>query len=434
MTWAVACALLTSCGDGDAPPAIVTPNEMPDDSKPDDNAPDDVPPEEDTPDDLPPDDDPPDEPEPEPPTEPALRFDLIALGLRAATDFVFLPGRGDQLLVTSQDGTVSKLQLGDGEVTLLGSTRLEVFYKDGCGLLSVALDPSYLDNGYVYLARCSDLRTSTLSRYELGELSELAASEAPIMTLAIDSDPPEIWHRWGSLGFEPDGETMWALHGDMFMREMAQDASTRQGSLLRFRPNREAGGAGYEPADGNAIDLLPEADPAVYAYGLRSPWRGYRDRSGNFWVGDVGLVSAEEVDLVNEPGQNLGWPRAEGACEEACEGLREPLLSFGRKSDEPYALEDPDTEPSTKRAVWMGVKYEEPTVDRYYGLLDDVVLYGDYFAGWVRGVKVDDDGALAVDRLLGHLPAVTSVRLGPDGYLYLLTIGGNLYRAEQVVP
>jgi hypothetical protein len=25
------------------------------------------------------------------------------------------------------------------------------------------------------------------------------------------------------------------------------------------------------------------------------------------------------------------------------------------------------------------------------------------------------------------------VKVGPDGYLYLLTLGGTLYRAEQVV-
>jgi hypothetical protein len=30
---------------------------------------------------------------------------------------------------------------------------------------------------------------------------------------------------------------------------------------------------------------------------------------------------------------------------------------------------------------------------------------------------------------LGHLPSVTSFRVGPDGYMYALTLGGVLERA-----
>jgi hypothetical protein len=217
------------------------------------------------------------------------------------------------------------------------------------------------------------------------------------------------------------------------VRELARDVTTRHGSLLRFVPNREPGGSGYTLVDGNAADTLSDADPAVYSYGLRSPWRGYRDPNGRFWVGDVGLETTEEVDLITEPAQNMGWPTAEGPCDGECESLTDPLLSFGRTSDEPYVIEDPDTEPAVKRAVWVGAGYDAPSVDRYYGLLDGMVLYGDFFTGWVRGAKVDDDGELTTDRLLGHLTDVTSVKLGPDGYLYLLTLGGTLYRAEQVV-
>lgn len=370
----------------------------------------------------------------EPPTSPALRFERIELGVSGPTDFQFIPGTENEVLVTAHNGAIHHLRLSEGEAAELDTGALEVFWKEGCGLLSLAFDPAFTDNGFVYLARCSDLHTSTLSRYRFGPLSELAATEAEIMTLTIPADPPEIWHRWGSMGFEPDGETMWALHGDMFVRELAQDITTAHGSLLRFIPNRDPEGAGYEPAVGNAVDLMPEAEPTVYAYGLRSPWRGYLDRDGRYWIGDVGLITAEEINLVTEPTQNLGWPTAEGRCAESCESLTEPLLTFGRASDEPYVLEDPDTEPATKRAVWLGVRYEEPAAQRYYGLLDDLVLYGDFFTGWVRGVKVDAQGRIEQDVLLGHLTEVTSVRLGPDGYLYLLTLNGGLYRAKQVLP
>jgi glucose/arabinose dehydrogenase len=367
------------------------------------------------------------------PTEPALTFTAVALGVSNATDFAFVPGHDDEILVIQKEGGVHRLRLGGSTATELEQTTIDVFSDEGCGLHSLAFDPAFVDNGFVYLGRCADALTSTLSRYELGALSALEASAAEIMSLTISAQPDEFWHRWGSIGFEPDGETMWGLLGDHFLRDLAQDPSTRHGSILRFKPNREAGGSGFEPAEGNAFDDDADADPAVYAWGLRSPWRGHRDSASRFWVGDVGQSTWEEVNLVSAPGQNLGWPLAEGECEEDCADLRDPLIAFGRSSEDPYVAEDPLTEPATKRAVWVGVTYEAPSVDRYFGLLDGLLLYGDFFTGWVRGVKVDEDGAIDVDRSLGHLVDVTSMRLGPDGYLYALTLDGKLHRAEQIV-
>jgi hypothetical protein len=201
--------------------------------------------------------------------------------------------------------------------------------------------------------------------------------------------------------------------------------------LLRFKPNRDPDGSGYLPASGNAFDDAAEGDPSVYAHGFRSPWRGTRDRFGRFWVGDVGLYTTEEVDLVLEAGQNFGWDRSEGPCAADCDGLTEPLTSYGRKSDEPYVIEDPLTEPASKRAVWVGEAYYAEQ-DRYYGLFDDAVIFGDFFTGWVRRLEVDDEGTLVGDELVGHLTEVTSWKTGPDGYMYLVTLPGFFYRALQV--
>jgi glucose/arabinose dehydrogenase len=367
-----------------------------------------------------------------PPTQAKLVFRPTALGVRDATDFDFLPGTQGELVVLSKNGGVHHLRLNPGQASQLGAAQLAVYTKEGCGLLGLALDPEFAQNGYLYIGRCVDDFKSTLSRYDFSNLAGLEASAAEIMSITTDTVPPEIWHRWGSLGFEPDGVTMWALIGDTFIRELSQDPMARQGSLLRFLPNR-TGGAGYTPASGNAFSDAALGDPTIYAIGLRSPFRGYRDREGRFWVGDVGLITWEEVNLVTSAGQNFGWPLAEGPCTANCDGLQQPLVAFGRRSDEPYVLEDPNTVPATKRAIWVGVGYEAPSTDRYYGLLDGYVLFGDFFTGWVRGLKLGTDGQLQDDRSLGNLPEITSMRLGPDGYLYALTLGGVLYRAEQAL-
>jgi hypothetical protein len=52
--------------------------------------------------------------------------------------------------------------------------------------------------------------------------------------------------------------------------------------------------------------------------------------------------------------------------------------------------------------------------------------------GWVRGLDVHTDGSTENDRLLGHLPAVTQMRIAPDGYIYALTLDGILHRVTLV--
>jgi len=367
------------------------------------------------------------------PEVPELAFEGAQLpGASNVTDFGFIPGTEDEILVLLHSGSVVHYQLAaaGGFVELGRATLTDIFYDEGCGLLSLAFDPDFESNRFVYLSRCKEQTVTRIARFELDEIQNLPATEVDILSIEADV-AEEDWHRFGSMGFEPDGETMWALVGDLFLRELAQDTQQKAGKLLRFEPNRDPEGSGYEPAAGNAFDDATEGDASIYAYGLRSPWRGTRDRFGRFWIGDVGLYTTEEVNLVLSAGQNFGWDRAEGPCVTDCDGVTQPLTHFGRLSDEPYVLDDPLTEPSSKRAVWVGEAYHSEA-DRYYGLFDDAVIFGDFFTGWVRRLEVDDEGELVGDELVGHLTQVTSWKTGPDGYMYLTTLPGMFYRAIQV--
>lgn len=365
-------------------------------------------------------------------TTPRLRFEPIPLpGVEDATDFAFLPGTDDELLVLSLTGGVHHLRLDGGGARALGTAQIAIFRDEGCGLHSLVVDPQFTDNGFVYTTRCVDLRESSLTRHVFKPGAVLEAGEVEILRVTLDRDPPEYWHRFGSFGFEPDGRTLWVLLGDHFVRENAQDPTTPFGSLLRIVPNRTPEGSGHTAAPGNAFDA-GTGDPRVYAYGLRSPWRGTRDRQGRFFIGDVGEYGREEVNLVSAAGQNFGWPRYEGACTEDCEGLTNPLTSYGRSSEEPYVFDDPDTIPQTRRAVWVGDVYENPSAQRYYGLFDDRVIFGDFYTGWVRALRVDGEGQRVEDLPVGHLASISAWHTGPDGYMYALTLDGTLHRAVQV--
>jgi glucose/arabinose dehydrogenase len=152
--------------------------------------------------------------------------------------------------------------------------------------LNVLFDPDFEENHYIYLSRCIGLQETRLSRFRLEDLSKLASTEAEILSIE-EPRAEEAWHRFGSMGFEEDGETLWVLHGDMYVDGLAQDPQHQAGSLLRILPNRTEAGSGYDPADGNAFSG-DEGDESIYAYGLRSPWRGTRDR------GEVRCVERED--------------------------------------------------------------------------------------------------------------------------------------------
>jgi hypothetical protein len=368
--------------------------------------------------------------EPSPPAGPGLVFEPIALpGVTRATDFRFIPGRDDELLVLSHEGLIHHLrESGDGFETV-GESRLEgIFYDEGCGLLSFAFDPDFEENHFIYLAYCTGQTSSRMSRHVFDSVATIPDSGVEILSVETDSIPDEDWHRFGSMGFEPDGETLWVLLGDSFIMSTAQDTSDKFGSLLRIVPSRDPEQGGYEPASGNAFEA-DAGDESIFAYGFRSPWRGTLDARGRYWVGDVGLVTREEVNLVTEAGQNFGWSVAEGLCKTDCEELVDPKAHYGRNGEDEYDYEDPEAEPNVRRAVWVGDVYDSPSRDRYFGFHDDLLIFGDFFMGWVRGLRVDADGQVTDDLFLGHLPAVTSWRVAPDGYMYALTLSGVLQRA-----
>ena len=89
-------------------------------------------------------------------------------------------------------------------------------------------------------------------------------------------------HNGGQLAFGPDG-LLYAGVGDGGTQPDpegdAQNPASLLGKILRIDPR------------------VPGAAPAVWALGLRNPWRFSFDRvTGESIIGDVGYASEEEVD------------------------------------------------------------------------------------------------------------------------------------------
>ena len=374
---------------------------------------------------------------------PDLQFSFQEIQLpgqpNAITQGLFVP-ETSEFLILEKSGKVFHYELQEDGAGLIGSFVISgVNAQSDCGLISLAFDPDFATNHYVYFGYCSSQTHSTISRhvFDLDDYSTIALTATEIITVG-DEAAPAPWHNVGSIGFDTHGN-MWALFGDKQISGAAQDASNNLGSLVRIIPDRRSEGSGYTPSQTNPFLGHPINSPDILAFGLRSPWRGYYDSKGRYWIGDVGEAVAEEINIVQtENGENLGWPIWEGPCRENCNTFTQPVVHWGRSASDPLALEDPETASTSRRAAWIGIEYQDRGNDRYRGAFNNRLLYGDFCAGWVRAIQLDDNGQVVYDKLAGHLETVTSWFQGSDGYAYVTVYGscltlptqpGKLYRA-----
>jgi hypothetical protein len=353
-----------------------------------------------------------------------LRVDFEEVTLEGeptfVTDFAFYPNSED-FLALSKDGTLWRYRLEGAHAALLGTALVSgVFDQGDCGAISLAFEPDLARGAFVYVASCASVTGSQIVRLDLNDEGDVVpGSEAPILYVG-DEQATRTWHNVGSIGFEPSG-VLWALFGDKAQKGAARDLSTNLGKLLRIVPSREPKLGGYEPAPDNP-ELPGSVNPDVYAFGLRSPFRGARDRRGFFWIGDVGGDLFEEVDLATGPGMDFGWSDFEGPCQD-CSSTSSPLLYWPQTPDAAYVLEDEAPQATSARVAWAGPEVLEHEPDRYRGRLAGTVLFGDYCSGFVRHAEVDDVGNVILDAPLGHLNNAASFRQHTDGYVYAVTFG-----------
>jgi len=364
------------------------------------------------------------------PTVLRLRFEAVSFDVppKGFTDFVFLPD-GREFLALSKEGQVTHYRFVDSEdeaappsaEQLGGFEFTGVHTETDCGAISLVLDNDFEQNHLLYLAKCTSQQASGVYRYVFD--SEDYASIDATETLIIEASEPaaeRAWHNVGSLSMDREGN-LWVPFGDKTIEANGQTRSDNLGALLRIVPNRRLDEGGYTPAPDNPFIDEEGASPDVYAYGLRSPWRATLDREGRPWIGDVGSVLVDEINVVTEPGQNFGWANAEGVCEDDCTGLTDPAASWDRDPDHDYLVDDPEAPALPVRVPMVGTGYDPSVHDRYAGLMDDQVLFADACVGFVRALEFTDH--VVSDVPVGHLRTAAAMHQAADGYIYALTFG-----------
>ena len=336
---------------------------------------------------------------PEATLEPALgghTFDA-PLDMAALPDGSFLVvERAGQLLRFGSDG--------DGAETLLDLSDAVSLAHEEQGLLSVAPDPAFAENGHVWLYYIAkDPLRSVLSRFTLEDGAVDPASELIVLEL----DQPYENHNGGAVRFGPDGMLYLGLGdgGDVFdPHGHGQDLRDLYGTIIRVDVRKATAAEPYRiPPDNPFVDRAG-ARPEIWAYGLRNPWRmAFDTETGELWAGDVGQHEEEEVDRI-ERGRNYGWAVMEGTrcLEEACDrdAFAEPIASYSHDDG---------------CSVVGGVVYRGSALPELRGRYLFADLCSDHI--WALDGHGGRENVLAVDGPL------VSFGTGLDGELYVLQMG-----------
>ncbi|AKF09223.1 PQQ-dependent sugar dehydrogenase [Sandaracinus amylolyticus] len=359
------------------------------------------------------------------PVDPWMEFTPLQLpeGTMPLVGAAVVPGTDDEMILLEILGTVRHVRIEEDTVTELGSFTITL--EDGCSLLSTAFDPDYETNHFLYVGQCTTVTGSEIVRYTFAPPDyESVVASAQRIYFVDEPMATRAWHQVGSIGFFDDG-SMWALFGEQLRSANAQDVTNDLGKILRIVPSRDPAMGGSTPSPLNPFASGGgDESPNVWTWGVRSPFRGALDASGNLWVADVGENTWEEINVVTGPGQNLGWPVHEGLCRELdCDDFVQPIVSWSHTDDHRFVLEDEETENTTKRNAYVGLEYQPRNADQYGGRLTGRMIYGDMCAGWVRSVQRGSDGRAVADRFDGHRPYISQWIQGGDDMLYVTTLG-----------
>jgi uncharacterized repeat protein (TIGR03806 family) len=157
--------------------------------------------------------------------------------------------------------------------------------------------------------------------------------------------------------------------------------------------------------------------PEIYAFGFRNPWRWSFDRgSGELWLNDVGQSALEEVDKVTLGG-NYGWRCFEGTntYNSTCGANPNPIppvAQYGRTQG---------------FSTTGGFVYRGSAIPNLHGRY----VFGDFGSGNLWQIARDTAPTMTMGAGLATNLQIASFGQDTDGELYVVNLGGTLYK---IVP
>jgi glucose/arabinose dehydrogenase len=353
---------------------------------------------------------------------PHLTLTPVIRGLKEPT-FVAWPTDDSGRVFVLERGGLVRLAAPDGQLQPRPFLDLsqEVSLGNEEGLLGLAFDPAFAQNGNVYVDYTAQDLSINIVRYTAS--SDHPDVVDPTTVQRVLSIPKRSkYHQAGMLEFGPDGD-LYISVGDDEQSDRAQDLGVLTGKILRI--DVDSAQPYVIPPTNPFVDT--DARGEIWSYGLRNPWRFSFDRAtGDMWIGDVHHVDDgpgsdsnwETVDFqpAGAAGLNYGFPmRATFHCTDiaSCRppGVTLPVTQFDH---------------NMKCSITGGYVYRGSAIPSLTG----AYIFGDLCTGGVFAVRGSAAQPWSKQLELGYQPIKIS-SFGEDlaGELYVADIqSGVIYR------
>ena len=350
------------------------------------------------------------------------------------------PNNNEKFIIIEQEGIIKILS--DGKTEKIPFLDIEkrvhqpLYPADEMGMLGLAFDPNFEQNGYFYVNYVDRKYHTNISRFETnGKLGDPNSEE-----ILIKLKQPYPNHNGGSIEFGPDGYLYIGVGdggsvGDPENR--AQNLSNLFGTILRIDINTDKG---YIVPKDNPFYKIKAFKSEIWHYGLRNPWRfSFDKKTGDMYIGDVGQNNWEEIDFQNfdsKGGLNYGWKILEGThCypnDTKCstENTTLPIFEYPNNANYLKTLIGIRQTKTQGCSVTGGYVYRGKNKPDLYGRY----FFGDYCTGKVWSLKNNSSNIDIIehtDELLKSMEKkefyLSSFGEDENGELYLIDYSGDIY-------
>lgn len=301
---------------------------------------------------------------------------MVAEGLDLPMEFEIAPD--GRVFIVSKCGGLYAWHLDSGSPVQTATVpNVRCVFEDG--LLSVALDPQFIQNHHIYFQYTAPGSLTRVSRFVVNADNSLdVASESVLLEWRTGNEAHG--HMGGSLKFDLDGNLListgdnQAATGYFAPAAQATSGNTNdlRGKILRITPTAEGG---YTIPAGNLFAGDAQHRPEIYGMGFRNPFRINLDpQTGYFYTGDIGpdASSASEegpggMDEIHEirTAGNYGWPWIVGF-NQPYAGF-DPLSLSNSHPDNTGSLQIPNAIP----AIWT-IRHQATMVGPVYRINESI--------------------------------------------------------------
>jgi glucose/arabinose dehydrogenase/mono/diheme cytochrome c family protein len=340
----------------------------------------------------------------------SFKVETLVKGLNQPWGLAFLPD--GRLIFTERSGQLRFMDKnGNASAPVKGTPA--VFERQDGGLLDVAVPPDFAKTGWIYISystvapgyvvqpgdeQAPNMSPPTMTWVVRGKVNANNewVDQQVLFNPPMDSYRVTADHYGSRFLFDGKGHFFWSM-GERHDMQMSQNLASPLGKIHRLNLD------GSIPKD-NPFVHTPGALGSVWTFGHRNPeGLSFDPATGIFWETEHGPVGGDEVNII-EPGKNYGWGMATFGIEPGigrlhATGVTDPITHY-----------NPSIGPSGI-TFYTGEKFPA-----WKGNLFITAMTGQKLIRMeIKGREI-----VSQETLIADSGRVRDVKVGPDGFLYVL--------------